>query len=215
MSLRDSSASRRVLSLLATLALLSLAPLAHAQTWGETGDAGDLPGTAQVTTGSGPLQTITGSLPLSDDVDLYCVQLLATPPAGTPIVELQCVVNMGPNIWLFDAAGNGVAMNETCSGGYKMLLAPNGTMPPGNYYVGVSYYGRGAQSPGGDMWIPGLPNERTPDGPGAPGPLTGWAGVVYQNPLNPYTIHLNYFGYCNAATPTKRPTWGALKTIYR
>ena len=212
---RDPCRSHRIILALTTLALLANAPRALAQTWNETGDAGDLIATAQVTIGTGPLQTIHGSLPLSDDVDLYCIQLTSVPPAGAPIVGLQCVVNQGPNIWLFDANGNGVVMNETCQGGLKQLLAPNGGMTLGTYYVGVSYYGRNATSPGGFIWIPGLPNQRTPDGPGAPGPLTSWTGIVTVNPLNPYTIQLGHFGYCSAATPTSRATWGAVKSYYR
>jgi hypothetical protein len=217
MALRDSFRPHHILMALATLALLAIASSAFAQTWNETGDAGDLVATAQVTNGIGPLQTINGSLPLSDDVDLYCIQLTAVPPGGLPIIGLQCVLNQGPNIWLFDANGNGVVMNETCQGGLKQLLAPNGGMTPGNYYVGVSYYGRNATSAGGFMWNPGVVGQHTPDGPGAPGPLTSWTGVVTMNPLNPYTITLNqnYFGYCSAATPTRNPTWGGLKSYYR
>jgi len=215
MTVRDSIRPHRILMALTTLALIACASATFAQTWNEVGDAGDQIATAQATNGTGPITQIHGSLPLSDDVDLYCVQLTAVPPGGTPIVGLQCALNQGPNIWLFDAAGNGVVMNETCSGSLKQLLAPNGSMALGNYYVGVSYYGRNANSAGGNIWIPGLPNQRTPDGPGAPGPLNAWLGVVQQNPINPYTIQLGWFGFCTAATPTLKATWGSLKSFYR
>jgi hypothetical protein len=197
------------------MCLAPLAPSAQAQTWAETGDAGDQIATAQTTLGAGGITQITGSLPLSDDVDLYCIKLTAVPPAGTPIVQLNCSSLQSPNVWLFDAAGNGVFTNETCAFGTKRLLAPSVSMAPGTYYVGVSYYNRNAVSPGGNIWIPGIPGQRTPDGPGAAQPLSGWAGIVIMNPPNPYTINLVGFGACSAATPTLRSTWGLVKSYYR
>ena len=202
----------------AALVLLGLAPLsttARAQTWNEVGDAGNLVSTAQPTVGSGAITQITGSLPLSDDVDLYCVRLNAVPPAGTPLVQLTCLATQSPNVWLFDAAGNGVFTNETCAFGSKTLLAPNVSMATGTYYVGVSYYNRNAVSAGGDIWNPGVPGQRTPDGPGAAQPLSGWLGVVIMNPPNPYTINLVGFSACSAATPALGTTWGHVKSVYR
>ena len=202
----------------AALVLLGLAPLsttARAQTWNEVGDAGNLVSTAQITVGSGAITQITGSLPLSDDVDLYCIKLTSVPPAGTPLVQLACLLQQSPNVWLFDSAGNGVFTNETCAFGSKTLLAPSVSMTPGTYYVGVSYYNRNAISAGGNIWIPAVPGQRTPDGPGAALPLSGWAGIVIMNPPNPYTINLAGFAACSAATPTLRSTWGLVKSYYR
>ena len=208
-------AARYALAALVLLCLAPLAPTARAQTWAESGDAGDLIATAQATVGAGAITQITGSLPLSDDVDLYCIKLTSVPPAGTPIVQLACLAQQSPNVWLFDAAGNGVFTNETCAFGNKTLLAPNVSMTPGTYYVGVSYYNRNAVSAGGNIWIPGIPGQRTPDGPGAAQPLSGWAGIVIMNPPNPYTINLNGFVACSGATPTLRSTWGLVKGYYR
>jgi hypothetical protein len=65
------------------------------------------------------------------------------------------------------------------------------------------------------MWLPALPGERTPDGPGAVGPLTNWAGTpVVQGP-DPYSLTLSYTGYCEAPVETARGTWGTLKMLYR
>lgn len=199
--------------LAACVAVLS-ATVAHAQTWNEAGDAGDLVATAQSTAGSGPLQTINGSLASPTDVDLYCVHLVAVPPANLPLVQLQCVVLQGPNVRLFDAAGNGVLMNETCAGGNKTILAPNVSLAAGTYYVAVSYYGVDPQSAGGPIWLAGVPGQRAPDGPGAAGALTGWAGNANVQPLNPYTISLSFMGYCEAPTPALPRSWGALKAHY-
>jgi len=207
--------ARYTLAALVLLCLAAVAPAARAQTWAETGDAGNLVATAQATVGAGAVTQITGSLPLSDDVDLYCIRLSSVPPAGTPIVQLFCAALQSPNVWLFDAAGNGVFTNETCAFGNKTLLAPSVSMTPGLYYVGVSYYNRNAVSSGGNIWIPGVLGQRTPDGPGAALPLTGWAGIVIMNPPNPYTINLSGFGACDAATPTLQSTWGLVKSYYR
>jgi hypothetical protein len=203
--------------LLATLpaALLVLAAPAHAQVWTEAGDAGDLVGTAQATAGTGSLNTILGNLASPTDVDVYCIHLAAVPPANLPLVQLQCVVIGGPNVRLFDAAGNGVYMNETCQAGAKTLLAPNVSMPAGTYYVAVSYYGVDPQSAGGPIWLTGLPGQRAPDGPGAAGTLTGWSGTPLVQPINPYQLNLMFMQYCSAPTPTLHPTWGTLKSHYR
>lgn len=215
---RHSAASGRPFRPLAALGLLALALAvapARAQIWTETGDAGDLVPTAQVTVGNGPLTQIQGFLASPTDVDVYCVHLSATPPAFSALIGLNCVVIQGPNVWLFDAAGNGIGSNATCSGGSKMIIAPNTSLPPGNYYVAVSYYGYDPQSALGAIWQPGPPFWRAPDGPGAAGTLTGWAGTPIVQPLNPYQVFLNPgFTFCEAAVPTSRHTWGSLKIRY-
>lgn len=207
--------ARHPLALLVLLAALALPSVARSQTWSEVGDAGHLVSTAQSTVSAGGITQITGTLPLNDDVDLYCIKLTSVPPAGSPFIQLGCLAQQSPNVWLFDAAGNGVFTNETCSGGSKTLLAPNVSLLPGTYYVGVSYYNRNAVSAGGDIWNPGVPGQRSPDGPGAAGTLTGWLGIVVMNPPNAYTINLIGFSACTGPTPTLRSTWGTVKSYYR
>jgi hypothetical protein len=204
-------------SLVAALVLVSLfaASAAHAQIWVESGDAGDLVPTAQVTVGPGALIQIQGSLASATDVDVYCVRVVTQTPQSVALIGLNCTVVQGPNVWLFDAAGNGLASNGTCSGGAKQIPALT-SLPPGNYYVAVSYYDYDPQSAGGAIWLPLPPSTRAPDGPGAGGTLTGWAGTPNVQPLNPYQVYFNpdYFAFCEAATPVSRPTWGALKLYY-
>ena len=194
---------------------LAIATPALAQTWNENGDAGDVVSTAQLTLGSGPLTGINGQLTSPTDVDLYCIHLSAVPPAGLPIVQLNCIINNGPHIYLFDGSGNGVFIDETCSSGEKTILAPNVSLAPGTYFVGVSYQGVTPQSLGGPIWIAGIPGQRSPDGVGAAAPLIGWAGSPDVEPLNPYHITLAFMNYCDAPVPTRRQTWGALKQHYR
>jgi len=196
------------------LALLFATP-AFAQLWTENGDAGDVIATAQETFGTGPLTGINGDLQTPNDVDLFCIRLTSVPPAGSPFVQLNCVVNGGPNVYLFDASGNGVFVNETCQAGEKTLLAPNVSLAPGTYYVGVAFSGIAAQSAAGSIWLSGFPGQRAPDGPGAAQPLIGWAGAPIVQPLNPYHLTLNFMGYCGAPVPAKRQTWGSVKAHYR
>ncbi len=196
------------------LAGLALAPAARAQAWAEVGDAGDLPAGAQLTIGAGPLTTITGVLGSAVDVDLYCIQLGFTPRAlGIPAVSLQCVMDAGPNLWVFDANGIGVTTNLVCLGGNKTVTTV--FFPAvGTYYVGVAYSGLEPQSAGGAIWLTGVPAEHSPDGAGAAGPIVAWTGTPLVAAPNPYQLSLSYTSYCDAATPAALPTWGALKLRY-
>jgi len=192
---------------------MAMASSAQAQNWTEIGDAGDLIATAQPTVGTGNLVTIDGNLASATDADVYCVHLLTVPFTNFPIIQITCAVNNGPNVYLFDAAGNGRLLNETCSAGVKSITAPAG-LTVGTYYLAVSYSGYVPQSAGGSIWIPGQPGQRVPDGPGAAGTLTGWAGTPDVQPLNPYHLAIKFMGYCEQPTPTLPATWGALKVHY-
>ncbi len=197
---------------LALAATLMLAGSARAQVWNEAGDAGDLPATAQVTTGSGPLTTINGNLASPTDVDMYCVHV--TDPAAFSAC-LQCVVIQGPNLWVFDANGNGISAVTTCQAGCKLVTGATVTSA-GTYYVAVAYDAIYPYAGAGVMWNPAYTTQRSPDGPGAAGVVSSWAGTPNPQPQNPYTI--TFYGgatYCSAATPALGHTWGRLKQIYR
>ena len=149
------------------------------------------------------------------DVDLYCVRLATVPPAGLPLAQLQCSINQGPNIFLFDATGKGVFTTSVCSGGNKTIVAPNASLPVGTYYVAVSYLGYDPQTSGGPIWLQFLSGQRAPDGPGAALALASWSGSPLVQPLNPYHIALAGFSFCGAVVPTQRSTWGWIKVLYR
>ena len=197
------------------LLVLFAASGAHAQVWTETGDAGNLLSSSQSTLGTGPLFSINGSLVAPTDVDVYSVRLPAVPPAGLPLIQLQCAYLNGPNVWLFDATGKGVSTNQTCAGGNKTIVAPPASLPTGTYYVAVSYTQLDPQSGAGAMWIPLLSGQRTPDGPGAALALASWAGSPLVQPINPYHLSLTNMAFDAAAVPTARSTWGRVKSIYR
>jgi hypothetical protein len=193
---------------------LATATGVRAQVWNEVGDAGDLIGTAQSTAGLGPLTTINGALGSANDVDLYCIKIPNVPPAGALLVGLQCVMMQGPSVWPFDASGNGVFATSTCVAGYKAILATSTSLAPGTYYVAVAYSGMEPYSNGGAIWVPGSLPQRTPDGPGGAFPLSSWVGAGSAQPINPYTITLQYVAYCDTSTPTIGRTWGSLKIRY-
>ena len=203
-----------------SFALVLLAAPVSAQVWNEVGDAGqDIP-FAQVTVGAGNLTQINGTLSDAYDVDIYCVQVgPAVDVPGLPVFSLQCVVNQGPNIWVFDANGYGIAMNETCQGGGKILttnLVPTNTV---TLYVAVSYYGMEAMTGAAAIWQTGVFGEHAPDGPDFSAPLVGWLGMPVVQPINPYTITVGTSGvttsFCESPVPTQPESWGGLRLRYR
>ena len=196
---------------LALLAALAATRRAQAQNWNESGDAGQLPATAQVTTGTGALTSINGRLGTASDVDMYCIRI--PNPAGA-LIRLQCVVITGPDLWVFDATGKGVGANSWCVVGDKRVTSALITTA-GTYYVAVSFDGVYPVSGANAIWNPANVPERAPDGPGAAGTVTGWTGTGNVQPLNPYQILLSAANYCDAAVSVLPAQWGRLKLLYR
>ncbi len=196
--------------------VLAAAPAAFAQTWTETGDAGDLVGTAQSTIGTGALMNIAGVLSGHGDVDVYCVHLTSVPPAGLPLVSVACAAHADPTPYLFDAAGMGINTNMTCAGGLKQAVAPYYSLAPGLYYVAIAAGDWLPQSAGGSIWQMLYSGPMAPNGPGAGSPLTGWVGPSSVTAPAAYTLILNqnFTGYCDAATPIENSSWGSLKARF-
>ena len=183
----------------------------RAQVWSEAGDAGDLPASAQTTVGEGALTTLIGSLASDVDVDMYCIQIV---DEASFLARLQCAVMLGPSPYLFDSSGVGVATNETCSGGDKLISSAFVTTG-GLYYLAVAFGGRAALAGADDIWLPAITTERAPDGPGAANPVDGWGGVPVVQPQNPYTVFLAGVEFCDSPVPVDESTWGLVKTLYR
>jgi hypothetical protein len=194
--------------------VLAVAPL-MAQTWAEAGDAGSLVITAQVTSGNGPFQVITGALAAHDDVDVYCFQLAAVPPQGQPLASIPCTMHAEPSLYVFDANGLGVDANMTCAGGTKTVAA-SGSMAPGLYYLAVAHGDYLPTSAGGAIWNLTYGNHLAPNGPGAASPLTGWTGPVSVAAPYPYQLNLwwNWVNWCELATADESTSWGSLKARY-
>ena len=206
--------SRRSAGLAASLALalvIAAAMPALAQTWAETGDAGDVVATAQSTAGAGALTQITGALQFDSDVDLFCVDV--TDPHAFS-ASLQCLMAADPSIWVFAPSGLGLAHNDVCMFSGKTI--PPGFVGSGTCYIAVTQAGRQAYSAGGAMWQSFLfTGARAPDGPGAGGTLLSWSGGGPLPGVTPYTINLTGAGFCEAAVPAQEWNWGSFKAIYR
>ena len=160
----------RLAQLIAPLILLLSASSAGAFTWREADDANALPVSAQVTTGHGCLTAITGGFDTSQDVDIYMLEVV------TPMqlsIALLCTANNGPNIWLFDQNGFGVAASSTCAAGSKLILNTF-VSTAGTYCVAVAHDGMEPHAGLEPIWTPGGAGERAPNGTGAAGAVTGW-----------------------------------------
>ena len=185
------------------------ASLAMAQTWNETvdggGDAADLPATAQLVVGSGPLTDITGDLPCMAEpyphVDMYkiCIHdpagfMASTSPGHGGSAAWDTA------LWLFDENGLGIlANNDDSAGGTTSFIAPpaddgTGQTIPGRgvYYLAISE-GIAPNDPSSGAGLifnlATLTEISGPDGPGGGAAITGWAGPCYTG--GAYQIHLN------------------------
>ena len=170
--------------------------------WIEQGEAGNLPGNAQVTTGTGSLNTIRGAL-AAGDVDMYKISICDA-AAFTAIVSGTV---SDTQIFLFNAAGNGVAMNDDSpiGGGLQSAIAPAGAIPGlvnGAYYIALSSYDNDPNDASAQaLWLDTpFGTVRTPDGPGAANPVASWDGAG-SNSGN-YTIALTGSCYGAAGGPT-------------
>lgn len=164
------------------LVVLALSATAWTQTWSEVGEAGELPGTAQMPAGSGPLTTITGTLNAGGDADMYLVNI---PVPANFLAKTWPSTALDTQLWLFDLAGNGITFNDDDPGGAGLQSTLTGTYLPagGDYYLAVSQYNYDALDGGGlAIWNDSPFNtERAPDGPGAPGPVASWAGTTFAD----------------------------------
>jgi hypothetical protein len=155
--------------------------------WTEIGDAGELPGTAQVVYGSGPLFTITGAYGTgTDGADMFQIKIVD--PAGfSASADAQ-----DPQLYLFDATGMGVYANDDSFGTLDSYLPPGdiySPITPGLYYLVITGAPRDPVSAGGRIF-PDQPWEAVqgPTGPGGGSPLSSWIGST--GTASEYTIKL-------------------------
>jgi hypothetical protein len=185
--------------------LLGLAPSAFAAS--ESGDAGDLPGTAQ-DVGSSAVTSILGSFATGGDADVYRMCLsdgasfsastVAAPPRDT-------------QLFLFDADGIGVYSNDdTGLGVHVSSLPANHAFSPGSggeYYLAVSAFNNDPWSDEGEIFPDAFSSSLYPDGvldasgPGAAAPVSSWTGAP-RGATGPYSINLTGTTACDTTPPT-------------
>lgn len=162
--------------------ITGLVQMAAAQIHNETGDAGDLPETAQNTGTAAcalPLIQINGSLSLSD-VDMYAICI------PDPLVFTATTfggANFDTQLWLFNSDGKGITHNDdTPPGGQGTHSTITGQFvpSPGSYYLAISRYNRDARNCDDLLIWRDSPSfqERAPDGPGASGRVAVWTGTT-------------------------------------
>lgn len=176
----------RALAIVSVLA--AAAGMASAQVHVEAGDASALGGGQQ--TGSGPLNAIRGVLDGGLDVDMYQIRVnnWAEFSATTTLNgELPAPVETDSQLFLFDAMGMAIAMNDDAPAPYTGFLS---TLEAGSpiysgrtagevVWIAVSGYDTDPRAAGAlDIFAdtPFRSLARPATGPGAAGALDSWAG---------------------------------------
>jgi len=204
------------ISVVTTLCLCMTIGVVAAQAWDEVGDAGELPGSAQVPTGPGPLTVITGLIAANGDADMYLIEI--TDPACFVATTCNAATSIDTQLWLFDENGMGVTFDDDDPTGCGLQSRITGNacpFPAGCYLLAISTYNNDAlNSAGLKIWANSpFGVERCPDGPGAPGPIASWDGAGFSS--GTYQIDLSCVASCGGPTPVEPTTWGRLKNIYR
>lgn len=110
----------------------------------EVGDAGDLPGTAQVTTGTTDITSIAGTISDASDVDMYRIRV-----TGSTAVLLQASTTsaIDSQLFVFDAHGMPIIGNDDL--GFSLDASITAALLPGIYYVAVTSWDRDPVNAGG------------------------------------------------------------------
>jgi len=167
--------------------------------WDEVGDAGSLPGSAQVVSGTGPLSTIRGTLSSTafggDQQDMYLIYITAptmilgggfsatTSQAAGGSTEFQSA------LWLFDfngfgllgttaseqmaSFGGGATMGNASTDGTGIMITV-----PGLYYLAISIADSVPLDASGNAIFAfgsAAGEVSGPDGPGGLAPIGGWS----------------------------------------
>lgn len=188
---------RRLLAVrrLVLAAMTAVAGAAHAQSWNETvdggGDAGPLP-SGQLVLGTGTLADITGDLEQGEtSVDLYCISI--PDPATFTANYFNAADGESGQLWLFDAAGNGVAHASDSTSPYNVGITPGLASATGNHFIAISRLGVEPVDAAGNPIFPTIGSGQT--GPnGGVGPVAGWTGPAVHGP-GPYRIIFEHASY--------------------
>ncbi|MDH7570014.1 MAG: PEP-CTERM sorting domain-containing protein [Armatimonadota bacterium] len=189
-----------------------------AQTWSEVGDAGDMPGTAQVVTGTGPLTTIFGTITpgsgipyVAPDADLYKIYI--SDPANFSASTVNAATTMDTHLFLFRSDGTGVYANEDFGPGIPGMGVPQSLLPSGHpyspisageYFLGIAGYRWDPVNADGNMFTENQGTYQVVSGPNSPNPITGWGGLWYAD-YGTYRIDLTGAQYIPLTPPPPGP----------
>jgi hypothetical protein len=142
--------------------------------WVEHNDAGSLPDASQRVPIDRPA-AIEGRLAFEGDIDLFALDACGDGPVEISTVGLT---NVDTQLFLFDARGAGVAMNDDDPGSafvQSRLAFPAGTLS-GRYHLAVTSYNLDpVGSDGLPLWNDApFRSQRSPDGPGAWSIVSDW-----------------------------------------
>lgn len=213
--------SPRFLMLLTLLcSTLVVTQHAAADPWTEVGDAGQLPGTAQVTVGVGALTAIRGMLPTDTsfpptappDIDLF--RIFIDDPANFSATTVDPETEfIDTQLYLFRADGTGVVANSDTSATESRSTIPAGTLsiataPPGEYLIGIALFESRPLNSTGDFLFPDLLLE--PPGAVVPpdlpdDPLADWQAFPLFEPFTNYQINLTGASFAAAPPPEPNP----------
>lgn len=159
------------------------------QIFSEVADAGELPSTADVTTGVGAIAEIRGTIAPNSDVDMFLVNVYDPASFSASTVG---GAQFDTQLWMFKPDGTGISFKDDDPGTLRSTLTGQFLTGPGPVLLAVSRFNRDAQDANGfDLWN-NTPYtvERQPDGPGAANPIDSWGNQVFGSG-GAYTIYLS------------------------
>jgi hypothetical protein len=170
------------------VAVTFISQQAMALTWNEVGDAGNLPGTAQITTGIGDLTSISGTLLAPVDVDMFAIFITG---AVDFFATTEGLTSIDTQLFLFDSSGLGIMSNDDtpATAGLQSTLPPT-TLAAGLYYLAISEWNNEPFSSGGAIFADTIEGTNGPTGPGGANPVIGWDNNSFLNQELPYEIAL-------------------------
>jgi hypothetical protein len=175
----------------------------------EIGDAGGLPGTAQVAFGTGSLTSISGTLIPATDTDMFLIYL----PGGTTFSATTAGgASFDTELFLFNSSGFGVYANDDTSG-----FAASSTLPAGHaltpnvaglYYLAITQCCVEPGNAAGGIFNASSNHNAVvgPVGPGGAGAITLYSGAPDQAPGGgAYTIFLTGAEFVPSPTAVPEP----------
>ncbi len=179
----------------------------------EEPDVGDTLATAAP---AGSASSITGTLDPAGDVDLYAICIANASEFSVTVDGVTVDGDPGDGqLFLFDAAGLGVAANDDrgtldFEPGFPAGDPVLSSLEPGVYYLALSNYNVDPVSAGGVIFLDDEGDGGDPvigaAGPGASGALSGWTAEAGEiNPITDYSLMLTGVGDCPPAPVVSTP----------